>query len=314
MIVGERLEARLSYGDVAVVIPCFNEECTVAQVVADALIYLPGATIYVYDNNSTDRTVQMAISAGAMVRRERRQGKGHVLRRAFGELNEAIVIIVDGDATYDLSMAPDAVELFRAQKLDFLNIRREAKGGFAYRFGHAIGNRMLTGAVRRIFGSEISDMLSGYKLLSRAFIKSFPVSSSGFEIETELTVHALELGVAVDEIAAPYRARPEGSVSKLSTIRDGWRIGTTILRLMQSERPFAFFGTLGLGVALASLGLGVPVFLEFLDSGLVPRFPTAFLAGFLAVISVLLFAVGLILDLVQKARSEIKKLALLALR
>lgn len=301
------------YADVAVVVPCYNEELSVGTVVADARRFLPGATVYVYDNNSSDRTREVARQAGAVVRSEKRQGKGYAIRRAFSDVTEKVIIMIDGDDTYDLSAAPAAVGHFRDNKLDYLNIKRLATGKAAYRPGHVLGNRMLTGAIRMIFGRQVKDMLSGYKVLSNRFVRSFPISSAGFEIETELLVHALELGVAVDEIDAPYKERPEGSVSKLSTFRDGFRIAWTILRLMQAEKPLAFFSILSLLSAMLSLGLGSIVVSEFLRTGLVDRFPTAILAGLLGVIAVLLVSVGLTLDLVQRTRSDVKKIAFLAL-
>ncbi len=302
-----------AFADVAVVIPCYNEEVTIKRVVEDALTHLPGARIYVYDNNSSDRTAEIAATAGAIVRKETRQGKGFAIRRAFSDVDAEIIIMVDGDDTYDFSAAPAGVERFRQEQLDFLNIRRIATASEAYRRGHVLGNMLLTHAIGFVFGKQLDDMLSGYKILSRRFIRSFPISSSGFEIETELLVHALELGIPVAEISAPYRERPEGSVSKLSTYKDGFRILLTIIRLVQIEKPLFFFSVLAALFLASCLLIGAPVVAEFFQTGQVERFPSAFLAGFLGVISVVLMGVGLTLDLVQRSRSDQKKLAFLAI-
>lgn len=294
-----------AFADVAVVIPCYNEEVTIKRVVEDALTHLPGARIYVYDNNSSDRTAEIAATAGAIVRKETRQGKGFAIRRAFSDVDAEIIIMVDGDDTYDFSAAPAGVERFRQEQLDFLNIRRIATASEAYRRGHVLGNMLLTHAIGFVFGKQLD--------VSRRFIRSFPISSSGFEIETELLVHALELGIPVAEISAPYRERPEGSVSKLSTYKDGFRILLTIIRLVQIEKPLFFFSVLAALFLASCLLIGAPVVAEFFQTGQVERFPSAFLAGFLGVISVVLMGVGLTLDLVQRSRSDQKKLAFLAI-
>lgn len=298
---------------VAIVIPCYNEELTVATVVSDAKKYVPDASVYVYDNNSTDKTSEIAKAAGAIVRSEKRQGKGNVIRRAFGELTEDVILIVDGDSTYDLSKAPEALKKFKEDNLDYLNIKRISNLEDAYPFGHRFGNKLLTGAIQCIFGHQISDMLSGYKIFSRRFVKSFPISSNGFEIETEVTVHALELNVAIDEISAPYGERPEGSESKLSTVKDGFLVGLTILRLIQLERPFIFYTVLALFFWIISLIIGYPVIAEYTSTGLVPRLPSAILAGFLGILGAMSFMVALILDLVRKTRADMKKLAFLSI-
>lgn len=302
-----------AFSDVAVVVPCYNEEVTIKRVVEDALTHLPGARIYVYDNNSSDRTAEIAAAAGAIVRKETRQGKGFAIRRAFSDVDAEIIIMVDGDDTYDFSAAPAGVQRFREEQLDFLNFRRIATASEAYRRGHVLGNQLLTQAIGLMFGKQLQDMLSGYKILSKRFVRSFPISSSGFEIETELLVHALELGIPVAEISAPYRERPEGSVSKLSTYKDGFRILLTILRLVQIEKPLFFFSALAAFFLASCLLIGAPVVADFFQTGLVERFPSAFLAGFLGVISVVLMGVGLTLDLVQRSRSDQKKLAFLAI-
>ncbi|WP_182419989.1 glycosyltransferase family 2 protein [Bartonella sp. HY038] len=299
---------------IAIVIPCYNEEITVAKVIEDAKKYVPSATIYVYDNNSTDKTIEIASAAGAIIRREKKQGKGNVIRRAFSDLNEQIVLIVDGDSTYDLSFAPQALDIFIKNKLDCINIKRVSEIKESYPFGHRFGNKALTGAVQFIFGRQITDMLSGYKIFSQRFIKSFPILSNGFEIETEVTVHALELNVAMEELSALYGERPEGSESKLSTIKDGFLVGLTILKLIQNERPLLFYSIFAIIFLGLSLSFGVPVVVEFMNIGVVPRFPTAILAGFLAILGMMSFMIALILNLVRKMRIDMKKLAFLALK
>lgn len=297
---------------VAVLIPCCNEETTIAQVVAGFVQALPGAAIYVYDNNSTDQTAVVAAGAGAIVRHEGRQGKGHVIRRMFADIEADIYLLVDGDGTYDASAAPALVRELVARGADFVNAARVADRKGAYRSGHRLGNAALSGLVRLIFGRQFRDMLSGYKALSRRFVKSFPAMARGFETETELAIHALELKMPCAEIEAAYRERPEGSASKLRTFRDGFRILWLIFRLVKNERPLPFFAALGAALALASVALGVPVVLEFMRTGLVPRLPTAVLSTGLAIMGVLSLFTGLILDLVTRTRQEIKRLAYLA--
>lgn len=298
----------MNYENVAVIVPCYNEEQTIAQVVKDAKKFLPGAKIYVYDNNSKDATKEIARSSGAIVRSEIRQGKGFAIRKSFIDASEDYIIMIDGDDTYDLSSAPKAVTYAIENQLDFLNLKRVATGSAAYRPGHVLGNKVLTGAIGILFGRHIDDMLSGYKVLSKRFVKSFPASSSGFEIETELLVHALELGIPLGEMDTPYKERPEGSFSKLSTYKDGARIGFTIMRLCQMERPILFFSLLASLFALASLVFGGSVVAEYFQTGLVERFPSAILAGFLGMTAIVLMGVGLTLDLVQRTRSDLKKL------
>ena len=297
---------------VAVLVPCFNEEAAVATVVTDFRKALPSATIFVYDNNSTDRTVAAARAAGASVRRERRQGKGHVVRRMFADVDADIYVLVDGDATYDAASAPRMIETLLADHLDMVVGFRVDQAEAAYRAGHRIGNRMLTGFLSSVFGQAFNDILSGYRVFSRRFVKSFPVLSDGFEIETELSVHALELALPVAEIETPYYARPEGSFSKLNTWRDGFRILGTILRLYRSEKPLRFFAAIGLFWFLVSVGLAIPIIVTYLEQGIVPRLPTAVLSMGLMILAVLSVSSGFVLDTVTRGRREMKLLAYLA--
>ena len=298
---------------VAVLIPCHNEAVAIRKVVADFRAALPGATIHVYDNNSTDGTAAAARAAGAVVRREGLQGKGHVVRRMFADVEADIYILVDGDDTYDAAAAPAMVARLLADGLDMVVGTRATDIAAAYRPGHRLGNRALTGMVAAIFGDRVRDMLSGYRVFSRRFVKSFPAAATGFETETEFTVHALELRMAIGEMPTRYRDRPAGSASKLRTFRDGVRILRTIVVLVKEERPLQFFSVCGLLLLLLGVGSGVPVVLEFLTTGLVPRLPTAVLATGLVLLSFLSFASGLILDSVTRARKEVKRLAYLAL-
>jgi glycosyltransferase involved in cell wall biosynthesis len=300
--------------DVAVLVPCHNEERTIAKVVADFRTTLPAASIYVYDNNSTDHTAEAARQAGAAVRRETRQGKGYVVRRMFSDIEADIYVLVDGDATYDALSAPAMIAKLIEERLDMVVASRLDREAAAYRRGHRVGNRLLAGLVTRMFGSAFTDILSGYRVFSRRFVKSFPVLSGGFEIETELTVHALELELPVGELATPYYSRPSGSDSKLSTSHDGFRILWTILKLYRTERPLTFFGSAGLMLAVTSIVLAIPIFTTYLQEGLVPRLPTAILSTGLMLLAFLFVAVGLILDTVTRGRRETKRIAYLALR
>ncbi len=295
-------------GEIAVLIPCFNEAGTVASVVRSFLAVLPGAVVYVYDNNSVDNTSEEARQAGAVVRREPVQGKGMVVRRMFADVEADYYILVDGDGTYDASAAPDMIRLARLENLAMLVARRVEDSAGVWRSGHRLGNRLFSAAVAGLFGARFTDILSGYRVFSRPFVKSFPVFCGGFEIEAELTVHALTLGLPVAEMATVYRERPAGSVSKLKTCSDGFRILRAIVILFRNERPFSFFGSLGLFFLLLAGGLGWPVVATFLETGLVPRFPTAILATGLALYSLIMFACGLILDTVTKGRREMKVL------
>jgi glycosyltransferase involved in cell wall biosynthesis len=297
---------------IAVLVPCFNEEAAVARVVADFRQALPSADIFVYDNNSSDRTVAVAREAGAVVRSERRQGKGHVVRRMFADVDADIYVLVDGDATYDAASAPRMIEALLSESLDMVVGLRVDQAVAAWRPGHRTGNRLLTGFISSVFGQAFKDILSGYRIFSRRFVKSFPVLSDGFEIETELTVHALELALPVAEIDTPYYARPEGSVSKLNTYRDGLRILGTILRLYRSEKPLRFFTAIGIFLILVSIGLAIPILVTYLEQGVVPRLPTAVLSTGLMILAMLSISSGLVLDTVTRGRREMKLLAYLA--
>jgi len=297
---------------IAVLVPCFNEEAAVATVIADFRKALPSADIFVYDNNSSDRTVAIAREAGAVVRNERRQGKGHVVRRMFADVDADVYVLVDGDATYDAASAPQLIETLLAGRLDMVVGLRVDQALAAWRPGHRTGNRLLTGFLSSVFGQDFKDILSGYRVFSRRFVKSFPVLSDGFEIETELTVHALELALPVAEIETPYFARPEGSVSKLNTWRDGLRILGTILKLYRSEKPLRFFTAIGVFLILVSIGLSIPIVITYLEEGIVPRLPTAVLSMGLMILAMLSISSGLVLDTVTRGRREMKLLAYLA--
>jgi glycosyltransferase involved in cell wall biosynthesis len=297
---------------IAVLVPCFNEEAAVATVVAAFRKALPSAEIFVYDNNSSDRTIVVAREAGAQVRSERRQGKGHVVRRMFADVDADIYLLVDGDATYDAASAPRMIDALLNDHLDMVVGFRVDQDTAAYRPGHRTGNRMLTGFLSQVFGHAFKDILSGYRVFSRRFVKSFPVLSDGFEIETELSVHALELALPVAEIETPYFARPEGSFSKLNTWSDGFRILGTILKLYRSEKPLRFFTAIGIFLTLISVGLAIPVIATYLEQGIVPRLPTAVLSMGLIILAVLSVSSGLVLDTVTRGRREMKLLAYLS--
>lgn len=295
----------------AVLIPCYNEAIAVTAVVNDFRRALPDAAIHVFDNNSSDGTAAVAAQAGATVHSVRLQGKGHVVRRMFADIEADAYIMVDGDDTYAAASAPDLVARLFAESLDMVVGVREPVHAEVHRPGHAFGNRMLTGFLSQLFGRNCSDILSGYRVFSRRFAKSFPVLSKGFEIETELTVHALELKMAVAEVTTPFKERPEGSHSKLSTVRDGIRIVVTMVRLFGAERPLAFYSVIAVLLALASVLLAVPLFVTYAETGLVPRFPTAMLSTGLMLLAALAFFAGLILDTVTRGRRELKMLSYL---
>ncbi len=297
---------------IAVLVPCHNEAASIRAVVEGFRANLPGTAIYVYDNNSTDGTAAIAAEAGAIVRFERRIGKGNVVRRMFSDIEADIYLLVDGDDTYDASVAPEMVRRLLESNYDIVNCARQAVADDAFRSGHRFGNWMLTFLVSSVFGRQNSDMLSGYKALSRRMVKSFPIKSRGFEIETELLVHCLELGLPIDEISAPYRERQEGSQSKLNTYRDGLRILWLISHLIREERPLQFFSLVALGLVGVSLGIGFPIFLEFERTGLVPRLPSAVLATGLMLSGFLSITIGLVLDGVARGRRESKLLAYLS--
>ena len=310
----QRTESQQARQRVAVLVPCFNEEAAIARVVADFRAALPQATLYVYDNNSTDGTADAARAAGAVVRRETHQGKGNVVRRMFSDIDADIYVLVDGDATYHAPSAPAMIARLLEERLDMVVAARVHADDAAYRRGHVTGNRLLTGFLDAVFGAGFSDILSGYRVFSRRFVKSFPVLSGGFEIETELTVHALELELPVAEIRTPYFARLEGSESKLSTWRDGFRILGTILKLYRSERPLRFFSSIGIALAIMSFGFATPVVVHFIEYGNVPRLPTAILAMGMMLAAFVAIAAGLILDTVTRGRREVKLLAYLEQR
>jgi glycosyltransferase involved in cell wall biosynthesis len=297
---------------IAVLLPCYNEEAAIAQTVAGFKAALPGAMIYIYDNNSSDRTVEVAQRAGAVVRTERMQGKGNVVRRMFADVDADIYVMADGDATYDAASAPALVARLLDEQLDMVVGARVTQADAAYRRGHKFGNALLTGMLTRLFGRSFSDILSGYRVFSRRFVKSFPVLSSGFEIETEISVHALELKMPVAEIETPYFARPEGSESKLSTYGDGFRILNTIVQLYRLERPLLFFGVIGALLALVAVIMAAPLVVTYLHTHLVPRQPTAILVTGLVILAALNGFTGLILDTVVRGRREVRRLAYLA--
>jgi len=299
---------------IAVLIPCFNEESAIAKVVGDFRAALPEASIYVYDNNSTDRTAEIARAAGAQVRRETHQGKGNVVRRMFADVDADVYVLVDGDATYDAPSARKMIARLTEDRLDMVVAARVEEEKAAYRLGHRTGNRLLTSFFASVFKASFIDILSGYRVFSRRFVKSFPVLSGGFEIETELAVHALELELAVAEVQTPYYARPEGSVSKLSTWRDGWRILLTIVGLYRFERPLAFYSGIGIALAIVSVGLAIPIFVTYFEQGTVPRVPTAILSMGLMLLAFLSIVAGLVLDTVTRGRRETKLIAYLAQR
>lgn len=309
----EWLGLRTNQPRVAVLIPCHNEEAAIGKVVGDFRDALPDATIYVYDNNSTDRTTAEALAAGAVVRRETLQGKGHVVRRMFADIDADVYFLVDGDDTYDANAAPDMLAMLVEQQLDMVNAARHCTGREAYRLGHRLGNVVLSALVTWAFGGGISDLLSGYRVFSRRFAKSFPALSSGFETETEFTVHALALHMPVREIRTSYRDRAAGSQSKLNTLVDGMRILRAIVALIQLERPLQVFCFLALVCLTLGSGLGIPVVIEFLSTGLVPRMPTALLATGLMLLGALSVCCGLILDAVSRGRKENRRLAYLAI-
>jgi glycosyltransferase involved in cell wall biosynthesis len=307
------LSASLPDMRLAVLLPCYNEGAAIAQTVAGFRAALPGAVIYVYDNNSRDDTVAAAAAAGAIVRRERIQGKGAVVRRMFADVDADVYIMADGDATYDPGSARALVDRLLDEQLDMVVGSRIGQADLAYRRGHRFGNAVLTGMLARLFGRSFTDVLSGYRVFSRRFVKSFPSLSAGFEIETEISVHALELKMPVSEMETPYFARPEGSASKLSTYGDGWRILSTILLLYRIERPVLFFGAVAGMLLLVAGILAAPLAITYAQTGLVPRLPTAVAVTGLVILSALNLFAGLILDTVVRGRRELRRLAYLAL-
>ncbi|HEY0282172.1 MAG TPA: glycosyltransferase family 2 protein [Rhizomicrobium sp.] len=298
---------------IAVLVPCCNEEATIAKVVADFRAGLPGAVVYVFDNNSRDATAERAREAGAVVRFETRQGKGNVVRRMFADVEADIYVLVDGDDTYDASVAPALIGKLIDEGLDIVSGWREATDASAYRRGHVLGNALLTGLTGLMFGVKLHDMLTGYRIMSRRFVKSFPSAAVGFGIETELTVHAVRMKVPMAEARTRYKERPKGSASKLSTYRDGFRILLTIAGMMRRERPLIFFTSIFAFFALFSFAIGIPVVIEYFQTGLVPRLPTAVLVTGMMMLAFLSLFTGLILDTVTRGRWEIKRLRYLAI-
>ena len=296
---------------VAVLIPCLNEAAAIATVVSGFREALPEAEIYVFDNGSTDDTMARAAEAGAIVRKELRPGKGHVVRRMFADVDADLYVLVDGDATYEAAAAPEMIAMILGQQLDMVVGCRESDAEAAYRAGHRLGNAALTGFLARVFGRGFSDILSGYRVMSRRFVKTFPCLSSGFEIETEIAVHALTLGLPFGEVRTVYGERPIGSASKLRTVSDGWRILGTMISLLRQEKPAQFFGGAGAIAALIATLLALPLVRTYLQTGLVPRFPTAILCTGLMIIALLTFCCGLILDSVSRSRMEARRLAYL---
>jgi len=293
---------------VAVLVPCYNESAAIASVIDSFKQHLPTAKIYVYDNNSTDCTVEVAEQAGAIVRKEPQQGKGHVVRRMFSDIEASVYVLVDGDDTYDAASAPALIRALIDNHCDMVNAQRITESEKAYRFGHRFGNQLLTGMVSWIFGKRSFDILSGYRVFSRRFVKSFPALSTGFEIETELTVHALSLNMPIVEVATPYKERPEDSVSKLNTYRDGLRILWKIILMTKEEKPFFFFSVGSILLAAVSIILATPIIIEWLDTGLVPRIPTAVLSASTMLLAFLSLTTGLILHSVSQGRRELKRL------
>lgn len=299
---------------IAVILPCYNEEHAIVKVISDFNQFLPEAGIYVFDNNSTDRTAEVAEKAGARVIFVDLKGKGNVVRRMFADIEADVYLMADGDATYDASVAQKLVDKLTSENLDMVVGCRIDRGESEnYRLGHRFGNQMLTGSVRRIFGGQFSDMLSGYRAFSKRFVKSFPALARGFEIETELTIHALELRMPCGEVETQYGSRPDESESKLSTYRDGLRILRTILRMYMVERPLQFFSIISFVLAITSVGLAIPVFQEFFATGLVPRFPTAILSTGLMLSALLSFGCGMLLDNVTRGRQEQRRFAYLSI-
>ncbi|WP_089162655.1 glycosyltransferase family 2 protein [Caballeronia sordidicola] len=300
------------FSRVAILIPCYNEAATVEAVVRNFRSALPDASIYVFDNNSSDSTADLARGVGAVVANVSDRGKGNVIRRMFADIDAEVYVLVDGDDTYDASAAPRLVLKLLADGLDMVVATRHSAEQEAYRLGHRFGNIALTQCVGLIFGRTFTDMLSGYRLFSRRYVKSFPAHSKNFEIETEFTVHALELSMPVAEMATEYKSRPEGSMSKLNTYRDGLRILMMIVKLFRAERPLAFYSIGFFVCALSAIILALPLFATYMDTGLVPRFPTAILCTSLMLFATILLVCGIVLDAVTHARAEIRRLAYLS--
>lgn len=299
---------------IAVIIPCYNESIAIAKVIEDFNKSIPEATVYVFDNNSSDDTAKIARNAGANVYSVTRPGKGNVVRRMFADIEADIYVMVDGDATYDAASCPLLINKLMDEHLDMVVGARQHSEKEAYRPGHTLGNKVLTGCVQTIFGGDFTDMLSGYRVFSRRYVKSFPAMAKGFEIETELTVHALELRVPYAEVVTPYDSRMDGSSSKLSTYKDGMRILKTIIKLYSVERPFFFYGILALLLAISGVVFAIPLFHDYFETGLVPRFPTAILSTGLMILAAISFITGILLENVTLGHREMKMLAYLSIK
>ena len=289
---------------IAAIIPCYNEELTIKQVICDIQKYCPKCEIYVFDNNSSDNSYNIAKETGAIVNKVSYQGKGEVIRRAFADIDSDIYIMVDADMQYDLSEINNFINYFTKNKLDMLNISREVVDETVHRKGHSFGNMMLTGFANFLFGKKFNDMLSGYRIFSKRFVKSFPANSRGFEIETELTIYALQMRLPIDEVSAKYIKRPEGSHSKLNTFKDGFRILFTIIYLLITEKPLLFFNTISLIFLVIGLFLGIGITIEYFETLKVERFPTAILTICLIILSALSFSIGLLMNAISKVLSE----------
>lgn len=292
---------------VAVLLPCYNEALAINHVIRAFTKTLPRAEIYVFDNNSTDGTERVAVAAGAIVHKELKRGKGNVVRRMFADVEADVYVMVDGDGTYDTNAVVEMIDKLCQENLDMVVGVRQDAGGNAYRKGHRWGNRMLTGTISMLFGDQFTDVLSGYRVMSRRFVKSFPALATGFEIEAMLSIYALQLGLPIAEVPCRYRDRIEGTTSKLNTLRDGFRILSSIVTLFKDTKPFVFFGFISLILFFLSLGIGLPIVGEYLQTGLVPRFPTAFLAASLMVMALISATCGLILTSVGTGRLEAKR-------
>jgi glycosyltransferase involved in cell wall biosynthesis len=303
-----RIEDAEKYLDIAVLIPCYNEEATIKKVVNDFQLGIPSALVYVYNNASTDGTVEIATKAGAIVRTEPNKGKGNVMRRMFSDIEADIYIIVDGDDTYEASKCLEMVNKLIDSNLDMVIASRKTENSEGeYRWGHVFGNRMLTRSVSLIFGHGFTDMLSGYRVMSHRFVKSFPIASKGFEIETEITIHALQIGASCAEIETLYDSRPEGSESKLNTFKDGFKILWMILILFKEGKPFQFFGLLSLFFFIISVVLSISIFSTYIETGMVPKIPTAVLSTGLMILSFFSLIAGVILDSLSRSRLEVKR-------
>ena len=289
---------------IAAIIPCYNEEITIKQVIENMKNYCPKCEIYVFDNNSYDNSYNIAKETGAIVNKVSYQGKGEVIRRAFADIDSDIYIMVDADMQYDLSEINNFINYFTENKLDMLNISREVVDETVHRKGHSFGNMMLTGFANFLFGKKFNDMLSGYRIFSKRFVKSFPANSRGFEIETELTIYALQMRLPIDEISAKYIKRPEGSFSKLNTFKDGFKILWTIIYLLMTEKPLLFFNTISLIFLVIGLFLGIGITIEYFETLKVERFPTAILTICLIILSALSFSIGLLMKAISKVLSE----------